>query len=315
MLNRRSLRIKVLQCLYAHEQNNTYRLIDLQKLLQRSVNNFHSLYHYQLFVVKQVAEYTKEDIKRRENKHRPTDADKNLSDRLLSNPIIEYLQNNEALNKAISHEKLALHSSEELIKKLYQALTETNSFKQYSSKQTLIPKDHTEIIKALLVEVMQKNESYQEHLDDIFINYLDDKDLANSLAIQAINNFVDNNNSLQTSPDSNDLIEKMQFANDLMSRTIENEKMFTDLITPQLKNWELERVALIDNLLLRMSLCELMFFPQIPIKVTINEYVDIAKLYSTPKSKEFINGVLDKMMKKLVNEGHIKKLGRGMVGF
>jgi N utilization substance protein B len=315
MLNRRSLRIKVLQCLYAHEQNNTYRLIDLQKLLQRSVNNFHRLYHYQLFVIRQIAEYTTEDIRRRENKHLRTEADKNVSDKLLNNPIIEQLLKNEALNKIILNEKLAAHTNEETIKKLYQELTTTNSFTQYSSKQTLTLKDHTEIIRALLTEVMHKNLSYQEQLDDIFINYLDDKDLVNSLTLQAINSFADNDNTLPITTDSTDLIEKMQFGNDLMARTLENAQQFKDLIAPQLKNWELDRIALIDNILLRMALCELMFFPNIPLKVTINEYVDIAKLYSTPKSKEFINGILDKMMKKLVNEGHIKKLGRGMAGF
>lgn len=315
MLNRRSLRIKVLQCLYAHEQNNTYRLIDLQKLLQRSVNNFHRLYHYQLFVIRQIAEYTTEDIRRRENKHLRTEADKNVSDKLLNNPIIEQLLKNEALNKIILNEKLAAHTNEETIKKLYQELTTTNSFTQYSSKQTLTLKDHTEIIRALLTEVMHKNVSYQEQLDDIFINYLDDKDLVNSLTLQAINSFADNDNTLPITTDSTDLIEKMQFGNDLMARTLENAQQFKDLIAPQLKNWELERIALIDNILLRMALCELMFFPNIPLKVTINEYVDIAKLYSTPKSKEFINGILDKMMKKLVNEGLIKKLGRGMAGF
>lgn len=315
LLNRRNLRIKAFQCLYAHEQNSAYRLLDLQKMLQRSIDNFHNLYHYQLYCLVQIAEYTTHDKQRRQKKIRPTDADRNVSEQLLDNPIVQQLQSDIALTKAVSKHKFEHHRNDELIKKLYQELLATPHFTQYTQKENPQIKDHTDIMRVLVHLVLQKNESYNEHLDDLFVNYADDLALVNSLTLQSVNNFVENEYRMQTVIDHDDLADKIRFGNDLMAQTLDHQQTFKDLITPQLKNWELDRIALCDSILLRMALCELMFFPHVPIKVTINEYVDISKLYSTPKSREFVNGVLDKLMKKLVQQGQIKKLGRGMVGF
>lgn len=316
ILTRRTVRIKTMQLLYAHayQHNDTVKDAGIKANLQKLIKQPYLLYLYHLHIAAQTALYALSDKQNKLAKLRPTEADINLSVVIAQNPIVQALSTHEAFNKLIKNEKLSALIPQETITKIYQAWLKAPFYNEYIQKTNLTLNDHKEVLKVLLKEIMPENELYQAHLDDHFFTYSDDNQLALETAILSIQNYSEKNTSdfIITIP-KNDWQEKTDFGEQLYDNTINNDQELLSHITPFLEHWEADRVTFIDSILLKMALAELLYFPNIPIKVTINEYLDIAKVYSTPKSKDFINGVIDKIMKKLRDEGKIQKLGRGLV--
>ena len=169
-----------------------------------------------------------------------------------------------------------------------------------------------EIIQFILRKVFQSNKDLENHLSELFINYDDDDALLLHIICKYIDTFdLEKKDTFFQSMDIWE--EEKKFAMDLLAKTIQQNDELIALIQPKLKNWEMDRVAILDLILLKLAVCELKYFPTIPVKVSINEYIDISKLYSTPKSKDFVNGVLDKVKNELLEKGEIKKFGRGLV--
>lgn len=316
ILTRRTVRIKTMQLLYANAYKNhdAAKEVGTKATLQKLIKQPYLLYLYYLHIVAQTSLYVLKDKQLRAAKLRPTEDDKNLSVAIAQNPIVVALGQNETFKALLKNEKLSAHDNQEIIPKLYHAWRKNTTYIKYVQKEKLALKDHKEILKILLKEIMPGNELYTAHLDDLFITYSDDNEVACETATLSIQNYSDKNPSdfIIKIPQS-DWQEKAAFGEELYDATIKNEEELMSHINPFLEHWEADRIASIDAILLRMALAELLYFPNIPIKVTINEYLDIAKVYSTPKSKDFINGVIDKLMKKLRDEGKIQKLGRGLV--
>ena len=317
MLTRRSLRIKVLQTIYAHQQNSSMSDKGVQSLFQRSVVNVYRLFLYQILILTEVAHYVTEDKRKRARKHLVTDEDRNLSTRLWDNKIIQGIVNDEDFQRNVKTQKLGYLIEADLVKDLYKLLTKLPEYKSYTKSTDTSIKPDKQILKILFRDIMQASELYGDYLDDHFTNWMDDDQTIESSILSMILNFrpPSNNAPLPALRKVRDWDEKVQFGKELLQNTLTNKEELIALITPQLKNWELDRVSQIDVILLQLALSELLYFPTIPVKVSINEYIDISKSYSTPKSKDFINGVLDKLMNSLKEEGRITKLGRGLVGF
>lgn len=305
-----------MQALYGYEQMNEHDVPLLQKNLFNNIRLVYHLFLYQLQVLVKTSEYAKTDALIRAAKHLPSEEDKNFSIKFFNNKIISFLRENAQFNDLLKKEKLTYEVSDDLCKSLYLVLKKSDAYKQYLSKPSLEIKDEKDILLFLIKEVMLASELLEHHLEDLFSSWLDDKDVVIQSVINFIKDFSEEKNNQilkELSENLNNEAEEIKFARDLMDATILHKQQLKELISPKLVNWDVDRIAKVDLILLKMALCEMLYFDSIPVKVSINEYIDISKLYSTPQSREFINGVLDKLMKELREEGKIVKKGRGLM--
>lgn len=269
------------------------------------------LYLFNLLLLIRVAEYAKKDLEKRRVKLRPTENDRRFTAKLAENPLLTSLSQNDAFNSLIRGHKLPSRIDEDQIRRFYMDFAKTDQYKAYLAQGNSQLSDHKDILLALFKHCLN-NEAFTEVLDDNYPLWVDDK----SLVVGAIKKTlkalpVTSEEFYQNYQPSDEAVK--DFGELLLHKVYHEDGELLELIEPTLKNWDADRVAAIDMILLKMALCELMNFPTIPTKVTLNEFVEIAKLYSTEKSKDFINGILDRLMKKLNKDGKINKEGRGLL--
>ena len=309
MISRRNVRIKVMQILYTMNRDETITPQLSRKQYDTSVATSYKIYLLNVLQLYKVAEYVNDDAKIRAAKHLPTAEDKDFSTKLFDNPIIQTIADSASFRSLVKKDKLDKLLDSDFTRKIYKEFVKTAEFKTYQAN-TVDLQGHRELLLEMY-KFLAKHELFEERLEDYFSSWQDDKSLvvgAMKKTIKRVNGEDDFHK--QYLPESETVKE---YGEELLHKVMAKDDELFELIEPMLQNWEAERVATIDMILLKMALCELMYFETIPTKVTINEYVDISKLYSTPKSKEFINGILDKLMKKLKEQGLIKKTGRGLV--
>lgn len=204
-------------------------------------------------------------------------------------------------NSAIADTKPAGLIDDELLKKIYQALLESEEYAEYIAVEGRDKKSEKNIMEFIFTNLMLPNENFISHVEELFINWDDDAEMMNILML----NFLQKPHAF----DFNEFVskEKMEFAKTLLQTTIEKKEVSMELLKPKLKNWDAERIAALDLIIIQMGICEFLYFETIPTKVTINEYIDLAKDYSTPQSGQFINGILDNIHKELSAAGRINK--------
>jgi N utilization substance protein B len=310
MVSRRSVRVKVMQLLYAKNRDKALSEKKVLNAYDDSIENSFELYLLTLFIFLQTTRIAVIDKKKRDSKHLPSDEDKVFSDKLYSNDLIQSIIKNQKLEAKFNKLRFPSLIDEDLFKRLYREFVKTDAYKEYVIS---VSSDaaHREILLELF-RSMRKDEYFTEVLDDHYPNWSDDK----SLAIGAIKKTIKQTPNIHDdfyeayTPDAETAEE---FGRQLLKETLGNEATLLKYIEPILNNWDLDRLAIIDMILIQMALTEFIYFPTIPTKVTLNEYVEISKQYSTAKSKDFVNGILDKLMKSLDEEGMIKKEGRGLV--
>jgi N utilization substance protein B len=299
-----------MQSVYAHQQDTEKTLDRLEKTMLENINSSYRAFLFNFYVLCKTAEYVNTDVQLKAVKHIRSDADRILSVSIFHNPIIQHLLVKEELYKEIQREKLDTKIDSDLFRQWFQLLSKSDEYLAYSKKENPLLTDDREIVTFLYRKILCANELFQQQIEDVFHTWNDDREII----FHAVLNFIET-----VPPDhdpflikqSKDQKELKQFATSLLKQTIIHEQETEETIVPFLKNWDKERLAMLDLLLLKMALIELLYFPEIPIKVSINEYIDLAKLYSTPKSGEFINGVLDAVHKRFIEEGKINKTGRG----
>ncbi len=273
------------------------------KMLQKQINASRQLFIYLLYVLTEVGRYSETDALKRASKNLPSAQDLNVNTKLSGNEFLWKILESEFFKKAINDEKPNLvGDSSNQIKRLYQNLTETGEYKNYISLQSREKKSEKDIFTFIFTDLMLPDESFTSHIEEHFTNWDDDAEMMSQLML----------NYLQK-PASYDLTEmvskeKWDFAKNLLTTTIEKRDFALELIKPKLKNWDAERIAVLDMILMEMGVCELLFFETIPTKVTINEYIDLAKAYSTPQSGHFVNGILDNIHKELLSQNKIRKV-------
>jgi len=240
----------------------------------------------------------------RASKYLPSAEDKNVNTTIAANGFVMKMLENASFIEKIKKDKLERFVDEEWIKKAYQSLARTDEYMHYTTQKSHNPAEEKAIIQFIWEKQILENEGIISHFNDELPGWEDDCDLI----VMLMQNFFKGN----TKVDFSRLLsgEKKEYAQDLILAVIDKHTYCMELIEPRLNNWDKDRVALIDLLLLRMGVCEFMYFPTIPTKVTINEYIDIAKQYSTPQSGQFVNGVLDNILKTLVSEDKIRKQER-----
>lgn len=303
MISRRIIRVKVMQLLYMIEvadSTNTYKapIQTLEKQLDKS----RELFIYLVYFLSEVARYAETSAQKRANRNLPSSADLNVNIKIAGNDFIWQLLENKSYQKALESDHPEKRIDMDLVKKIYTQLTETPAYQIYITEQSRDKAKEREIIKLIFTELMLPNEDFIAHIESYFNNWDDDADMMDQLVLA----YIHKPNSVQVDQlMSND---KWDFARVLLRTTIDKQEYCAELIKPKLKNWDAERIAQLDMILMRMGICELLYFETIPTKVSINEYIDLAKEYSTAQSGQFVNGILDNIHKELVAEGKINKI-------
>jgi N utilization substance protein B len=301
MISRRNIRVKVMQTLYSLETNNELKAGEPLKILQLNLEHSKQLFTYLVYFITEVARYAEADAAKKSHKHLPTHGDMNVNTKISGNELVWAILEDESFKKASRDGKVAQLLDKEMVKKIYQALVETPAYKTYTSLQSRDKKSEKKILEFIFSTLLLPNEDFINHLEEHFIHWDDDADMMVTL--------MDNLLQKPASFDFGEMIgkEKSDFAKELLHCVLDKKEYCLEIIKPKLKNWDAERIAALDMILMQMGVCELLYFETIPPKVTINEYIDLAKEYSTPQSGHFVNGILDNIHKELLSQNKIHK--------
>jgi len=303
MISRRNIRVKVMQTLYTLEaQEQTVKPGEPVKILQKHFDQSRQLLTYLIYFITEVARYAETDSMRRSSKHLPSHDDRNVNIKLAGNEYLWKILEEPTFMKALQTDKPQLHDDKELIRKLYQELVTTEEYLKYINGAGREKRSEKDILEYIFTGLMLPNEVFGNHIEELFTNWDDDGEMISQLVIAYI--------SKPQSVNLGEIIskEKWDFARSLLQTVMDKKEVIMDLIKPKLKNWDPDRIATLDMILMQMGVSEFLYFETIPPKVTINEYIDVAKEYSTPQSGQFVNGILDNIHKDLVKEEKMHKI-------
>ncbi len=309
MISRRNIRVKVMQTLYSVETQITETggveksgVGEPVKLLQKQFDETRQLFIYLIYFLTEVARYAEKDARNRASKHLPTEMDLQVNTKIVQNELLLKIAGHPSYKQAAKEDKPQLLDNPELLRKIYQELEKSEQYKQYISNPQRDKKEEKEILEFIFADVLLPNESFTSYVEENFTNWNDDAEMV----IVLFQNFL----VKPSSYNFQELIskEKWQFAKGLLETALEKKELALDYIKPKLKNWDPDRIAILDMILMRMGVCEFLFFETIPPKVTINEYIDLAKEYSTQQSGQFVNGILDNIHKDLLRDDKMHKI-------
>lgn len=312
MVNRRHIRIKVMQSIYAVIQSKSDDLKKQEKFLLFNMHKTKELYVLQLLFLVEVKNLAKEHIAIRKKKYLATENDRNPNMKFTENQIIRSIEESKEINEFKSSKKLDIwKENREYVRLVLDDLVESKEYADYLSTVESSFEEDKKIVNYLFKEILAPNEKLFDFYESMNLGWVDDYPLVNTMILKTIKQLkvggVFELKELAVNPDDE------EFLIDLFRKTILHQDEFTAEVDEKTPNWDTERIADIDMILIKMALTEFTYFPSIPTKVTINEYIEIAKDYSTTKSSYFINGVLDKLLKDYNNQGRLNKIGRGLL--
>ncbi len=314
MLNRRHLRIKILQALYAFFSSQNDNVAKGEKELFHSIDKIYDLYVYLLLMFEEVRLFAANKIEDDKKKRLPTEEDLNPNLKFINNQIFHLLANNAPLQRELQQRKIAWGVEQEFVKKIFNIIRASEEYEAYMSNRENNFEEDRELAIRIFKKYIANFDLIHHYFEEKSIYWMDDLDLVCTMVIKTIKSFDEN--STTSSPLMalyKDEADEKEFIKGVFRKTILNNDEHEKMIEDKTKNWELERIAMMDVLLMKMAITEARVFSTIPIKVTLNEYIEISKFYSTPKSNVFINGILDKIFAELKDEGKIKKIGRGLI--
>ena len=302
MISRRNIRVKVMQTIYTLSTlEQDVKPGEPVKLLQKHFDESKELLVYLTYFLSEVAGYAETDSYIRSSKHLPTEEDLNVNTKIAGNKVLWQIREEASFKIETGKAKPELRVDKELVRKLYNQLVNTAEYKSYSARNERVDKEEREILEYILNEVMLNNELFISHIEENFINWDDDADIV----VQVVRQNLQKPASAKYGEVLT--LDKLEFARTLLKTTLEKNEHLESYIKPKLKNWDPERIAALDMIIMKMGVAELLYFETIPPKVTINEYIDIAKEYSTQQSGQFVNGILDNIHKDLVRENKLHK--------
>ena len=314
MISRRIIRTKVLQILYAYYASEERSINNSEKELFFCIHKTYDLYHYLMSLLVEIADYAENRIEIKRNKHQPTPEELNPNTKFVDNQLIKQLRDNRVLRAYIEKQKLTWVNHPELIKELYLIIQESDFYKQYMETSGRSFTEDRKFAEKVFNNVFLVSEELYQVLEEQSIYWNDDIDFVISVIIKTLKKFSENSStSLGLMPLFKDEDDR-EFAKDLFRKAIINHDELQVLVKSHSNNWDLERIAFMDILIMQLAITEFLYFPSIPTKVTMNEYIELSKFYSTEKSRNFINGILDKTLKDLKKEDKIQKAGRGLIG-
>jgi N utilization substance protein B len=320
MISRRNIRVKVMQSLYSVESQFTEsatnpgpeadakktskpaQSLEPAKILQKHFDQTRQLFVYLIHFLTEVARHAETNARTRASKHLPSKEDLEVNTKIAGNELLLKIIELPSYKLALKEDKSFLPGNPDLLRKIYGELVNSDKYHHYIAAPGREKKEEKDILEFIFTDLMLPNESFTGHIEEFFSNWDDDAEMLNVLVI----NFL----AKPSTYNFQELLsrEKWEFAKSLLETTLSKKEVALDYIKPKLKNWDPDRIAVLDMLLMRMGVCEFLFFETIPPKVTINEYIDLAKEYSTPQSGQFVNGILDNIHKDLVRDNKMNKI-------
>lgn len=318
MLNRRYLRIKVMQALYAFLQSKENKLDVAEKNLLKSIDNIYELFIYQLSILVELIEFARKRAEENKQKLIPTIDDLNPNMRFIENQLIKKIATNKIYLLHSNNLKINWNDNQEIFRSLFNKVKESKVYNEYLNA----PETSFEADKKFVISIFRKfiipDDTLQNYFEDKNIYWSDDYIFVALIVLKTLDSIKRDSDDMFQLPElyrkSDDIdSDDRQYVLTLFRKTIINSKKYDEFITKTANNWEVDRIAVIDNIILKMAITEMLECPTIPIKATLNEYIEIAKAYSSDKSRIFINGVLDKIHIDLKMNNLIKKIGRGLI--
>ena len=307
MINRVLIRLKIIQIVYAYYQNGSKNLDSAEKELFFSLSKAYDLYNYLLMLMVALTNYAQKRIDVAKAKLAPTKEDLYPNMKFVENKFITQLEVNKQLTDFIANQKRSWANDEDFVKSLYEKITASDIYKEYMASDDRSYEADRELWRKLYKTFIYNNEELNSLLEDQSLYWNDDKDIVDTFVLKTIKRFDEKNGSAQPLlPEFKDEEDK-EFARRLFRRSILNCDYYRHLISEGTRNWDLDRIAFMDVVIMQCALAEILSFPNIPTSVSLNEYVDIAKVYSTPKSGSFVNGTLDGIVNQLKKDGKLIK--------
>ncbi len=307
MINRELIRLKVIQVIYAYYQNEGKNVEAAEKELFFSLSKAHDLYNYLLLLMVEVTRFADRRIDNRRHKLRPTYEDLNPNTRFIDNAFMAQLAANEQLAKFCENQKRSWEDESEFVKRLFERIEASGIYQEYMAKDSLTYEDDRELWRKLYRTFIAQNDEIDELLEEQSLYWNDDKAIVDTFVLKTIKRFEPEKGAGQElMPEYRDDEDK-EFARKLFRNAIKNAEVYRNLMAENAKNWNMERLAFMDILIMQVALAEILSFPSIPVSVSLNEYVEISKMYSTPKSGSFINGMLDTIVNQLKKENKLRK--------
>ena len=312
MLNRRHIRVKVMQSIYALHQKNSDDIEKEEKFLLHSIDSIQDLY---LIMLSSLAEIRKKEmlfLEASSKKHLATSEEKNPNRKFVNNAILQQLEDSNSLSIALEKRKITNWANDDTyILILLNEIKQSALYAKYMSTKKSSFQEDRDFIADVFSELIAPNEKLYDYLEDTKLTWVDDIPVVNTQIVKQLKQVSEKEEFRVTKLYKDQ--EDQEFVSLLFKKTVLNEVDLAKEYIDKTPNWDAERIAELDTIILKMAICEFLKFPSIPVKVTINEYLEIAKEYSTPKSSIFINGILDNLIKEFQSENKIKKTGRGLL--
>ena len=310
MLNRRHLRIKVLQALYAWSQSSERSIVRSEKDFLKSLKRIEELYILLLLYIVELRDFANNHIQDSKHKKLPSENDLSPNTKFVDNAYLAQLVDETRLMIKASDFKLSFSGKHEMIRSIFFKISKSDDFINYMSNPDRSYEEDKKLVLKIFSKQMVDVELFQDYLRDEDIFWEDDLPFITSMITKTIKDSTADKITLLSLFKDKD---EESFAMNLFRKAVTNSDRFSKLISEKVKNWEIDRVAQMDLILMQMALTELIEMPTVPVKVSMNEYIDLAKYYSTERSKKFVNGILDTLVGELIKEGTIKKTGRGLI--
>ncbi len=302
MISRRNIRVKVMQTLYSIDSmSGETKPGESAGILSKKIDQSRQIFTYLIYFITEVARYSETDARQKASKHLPTAADLSINTKIAGNELLWKIVENESFKAAVADIKPQHIIDSDLLKKIYIQLVSSPEYIEYIEEQSRNVKREKEMLEFIFCNLMLPNDDFISHVEEQFIHWDDDAEMMNQLVLNFLQKPVNTNFTDILSK------EKREFAQGLLQTVLDKKELCMELIKPKLKNWDADRIASLDLIILQMGVCEFLFFETIPTKVTINEYIDLAKGYSTVQSGQFVNGLLDNIHKELSAEDKIHK--------
>ena len=307
MINRVLIRLKIVQIVYAYYQNGGKNLDTAEKELFFSLSKAYDMYNYLLLLMVEITKQAERKQSAAKNKLLPTEEELHPNTKFVDNRFIAQLEVNKQLLEFSETQKKTWENESEFVKRLCEVIMNSDIYKEYMESETSSYEEDRELWRKIYKRIIFNNNELDQVLEDQSLYWNDDKEIVDTFVLKTIKRFEEQNGANQPLlPEFKD-DEDQDFARRLFRRSILNAEYYRHLISEKTRNWDLDRVALMDIIIMQIALAEILSFPNIPINVTFNEYVEIAKLYSTPKSGSFINGTLDGIVNALKEKNKLTK--------
>ncbi len=306
------LRIKVLKALYAHMKSDADSLMASEKMLVTSIDKTYDLYFLMLSLIVEMAHYAEQRQEMAKKKQLPTYEDLNPNRKFVDNAVVRLIAQSDSVNDYLAARKLSWAQYPELIKTLFAQLEQSDYYKKYMTSQERSFREDLALVTEFYTRELEESEVLENAIDEMSILWNDDLGFALIMVTRTLSNMRPSHVDVKVLPKFKS-IEDLDFARELFAKTAVNFDTYQEEIEKYTRNWDVERIAFMDNLIMAAAMAELITFPSIPVKVTLDEYIEIAKFYSTQGSSTFINGILDKIVASLNEQGKINKSGRGLI--